>query len=115
LLGVFDDPPRPSSRIKLEGNDWALLLYTDGLIEGRSGEELSLPLAAGKVVAVRSRAGRPALRQRPYELAQASPLGYVVEVGIARIRTDDSQVVPQRRVEDVVALQRAADQGRHIL
>ena len=37
VLGVFDDAERPASRFPLIGKDWALLLYTDGLIEGRSG------------------------------------------------------------------------------
>jgi serine phosphatase RsbU (regulator of sigma subunit) len=37
VLGVFDDAERPASRFALSGTDWALLMYTDGLIEGRSG------------------------------------------------------------------------------
>ena len=37
VLGVFDDVQRPASHTRLAGRDWALLLYTDGLIEGRSG------------------------------------------------------------------------------
>jgi serine phosphatase RsbU (regulator of sigma subunit) len=37
VLGVFDDARRPASHTHLTGRDWALLLYTDGLIEGRSG------------------------------------------------------------------------------
>jgi serine phosphatase RsbU (regulator of sigma subunit) len=37
VLGVFDDAERPASHLRLPGSDWALLLYTDGLIEGRSG------------------------------------------------------------------------------
>jgi serine phosphatase RsbU (regulator of sigma subunit) len=37
VLGVFDDARRPASHTRLTGRDWALLLYTDGLIEGRSG------------------------------------------------------------------------------
>jgi serine phosphatase RsbU (regulator of sigma subunit) len=37
VLGVFDDAEWRASRIRFEGADWALLLYTDGLIEGRAG------------------------------------------------------------------------------
>jgi len=37
LLGVFPDAQWPASTVPLEGDDWSLLLYTDGLIEGRSG------------------------------------------------------------------------------
>jgi serine phosphatase RsbU (regulator of sigma subunit) len=36
VLGVFDQASHPSTRVAL-GEDWALLLYTDGLIEGRVG------------------------------------------------------------------------------
>jgi serine phosphatase RsbU (regulator of sigma subunit) len=39
VLGVFDDAQRPASRFPLTGSDWALLLYTDGLIEGRTGAD----------------------------------------------------------------------------
>jgi serine phosphatase RsbU (regulator of sigma subunit) len=39
VLGVFDDAQRPASRFPLTGSDWALLLYTDGLIEGRAGAD----------------------------------------------------------------------------
>jgi serine phosphatase RsbU (regulator of sigma subunit) len=38
VLGVFDDAHRPFSRIAFDNDDWTLLLYTDGLIEGRIGE-----------------------------------------------------------------------------
>jgi serine phosphatase RsbU (regulator of sigma subunit) len=38
VLGVFDDAQRPASRFALSGTDWALLMYTDGLIEGRRGD-----------------------------------------------------------------------------
>ncbi len=37
VLGVFEDVQRPASHTRLTGQDWALLLFTDGLIEGRSG------------------------------------------------------------------------------
>jgi serine phosphatase RsbU (regulator of sigma subunit) len=37
VLGVFDNAERPASRFRLDGTDWALLMYTDGLIEGRRG------------------------------------------------------------------------------
>jgi serine phosphatase RsbU (regulator of sigma subunit) len=36
VLGVFADARRPTTRVALPA-DWSLLLYTDGLIEGRSG------------------------------------------------------------------------------
>jgi serine phosphatase RsbU (regulator of sigma subunit) len=35
VLGVFDKASRRSTRVPLDRDDWALLLYTDGLIEGR--------------------------------------------------------------------------------
>ncbi len=38
VLGVFEDAERPSTRVVLAPADWALLLYTDGLIEGRVGD-----------------------------------------------------------------------------
>jgi serine phosphatase RsbU (regulator of sigma subunit) len=38
VLGVFDNADRPASRFPLGGPDWALLMYTDGLIEGRRGD-----------------------------------------------------------------------------
>jgi serine phosphatase RsbU (regulator of sigma subunit) len=37
VLGVFDHAHRPTTRVPLAPDDWALLLYTDGLIEGRVG------------------------------------------------------------------------------
>jgi serine phosphatase RsbU (regulator of sigma subunit) len=37
VLGVFERSQRPPTRVPVEGKDWALLLYTDGLIEGRTG------------------------------------------------------------------------------
>jgi serine phosphatase RsbU (regulator of sigma subunit) len=37
VLGVFDHANRPTTRVPLVPDDWALLLYTDGLIEGRVG------------------------------------------------------------------------------
>ena len=37
VLGVFDDAEWPASRTRFTGPNWALLLYTDGLIEGRAG------------------------------------------------------------------------------
>jgi serine phosphatase RsbU (regulator of sigma subunit) len=38
VLGVLDQANRPASQISLGPDDWALLLYTDGLIEGRVGD-----------------------------------------------------------------------------
>jgi serine phosphatase RsbU (regulator of sigma subunit) len=38
VLGVFDDAEWPACRTRLTDPGWALLLYTDGLIEGRAGE-----------------------------------------------------------------------------
>jgi serine phosphatase RsbU (regulator of sigma subunit) len=37
VLGVFESSQRPATRFRLGGPDWALLMYTDGLIEGRAG------------------------------------------------------------------------------
>jgi serine phosphatase RsbU (regulator of sigma subunit) len=37
VLGVFEQAERRASHIRLGESDWSLLLYTDGLIEGRSG------------------------------------------------------------------------------
>jgi serine phosphatase RsbU (regulator of sigma subunit) len=45
LLGVAPRPPRPYV-LEFDGDDWSLLLYTDGLIEGRVGagdERLDVP------------------------------------------------------------------------
>jgi serine phosphatase RsbU (regulator of sigma subunit) len=36
LLGVFDDLKWPANRVEL-GPDWTLVLFTDGVIEGRAG------------------------------------------------------------------------------
>jgi serine phosphatase RsbU (regulator of sigma subunit) len=36
-IGLFSDGEWPASEIELQGS-WALMLYTDGLIEGRTGE-----------------------------------------------------------------------------
>jgi serine phosphatase RsbU (regulator of sigma subunit) len=37
VLGVFVDAKRPMTKVPLDPADWSLLLYTDGLIEGRVG------------------------------------------------------------------------------
>lgn len=37
LLGVFPDACWTATTVELESEDWSLLMYTDGLIEGRSG------------------------------------------------------------------------------
>jgi len=34
---VFDNVERQASHLRLGPSDWSLLLYTDGLIEGRNG------------------------------------------------------------------------------
>lgn len=39
MLGVVPDVPRPEHRAQLPERDWAVLAYTDGLIEGRVPEE----------------------------------------------------------------------------
>lgn len=39
VLGVQPGIPRPAADFRIEGDDWALLLYTDGLIEGRAGPD----------------------------------------------------------------------------
>jgi serine phosphatase RsbU (regulator of sigma subunit) len=37
VLGVFDDAQHPPTHVRLADAGWTLMLYTDGLIEGRSG------------------------------------------------------------------------------
>jgi serine phosphatase RsbU (regulator of sigma subunit) len=37
VLGVFENAERPASHLRLGRSDWCLMLYTDGLIEGRQG------------------------------------------------------------------------------
>jgi serine phosphatase RsbU (regulator of sigma subunit) len=39
VLGVQPGIPCPTVDVRLDGDDWALLLYTDGLIEGRSAPD----------------------------------------------------------------------------
>jgi serine phosphatase RsbU (regulator of sigma subunit) len=39
VLGVLPGAARPATRIRLDAADWALLMYTDGLIEGRVGNQ----------------------------------------------------------------------------
>jgi serine phosphatase RsbU (regulator of sigma subunit) len=39
MLGVLPEVARPAHRIELPGQNWAVLLYTDGLIEGRIPDE----------------------------------------------------------------------------
>ena len=39
MLGVLPGTPYPPTRLELPGPDWAVLLYTDGLIEGRIDNE----------------------------------------------------------------------------
>jgi serine phosphatase RsbU (regulator of sigma subunit) len=38
VLGVFEHAERRASHLSLGPSDWFLMLYTDGLIEGRHGE-----------------------------------------------------------------------------
>jgi serine phosphatase RsbU (regulator of sigma subunit) len=38
VLGVFDNGERPPTRIDLGPGNWSMLLFTDGLIEGRAGD-----------------------------------------------------------------------------
>ena len=38
VLGVFERVERRASHLRLGRSDWSLLLYTDGLIEGRDGD-----------------------------------------------------------------------------
>jgi serine phosphatase RsbU (regulator of sigma subunit) len=39
VLGVLPGMDRPATRVAFDGADWALLLYTDGLIEGWAGDD----------------------------------------------------------------------------
>jgi serine phosphatase RsbU (regulator of sigma subunit) len=38
VLGVLDRAERPATEFQLDGDDWTLLMYTDGLIEGRTSD-----------------------------------------------------------------------------
>jgi serine phosphatase RsbU (regulator of sigma subunit) len=38
VLGVFDQAQRPATRTALGDGDWSLLMFTDGLIDGRTGD-----------------------------------------------------------------------------
>jgi serine phosphatase RsbU (regulator of sigma subunit) len=38
VLGVVPGRPHPSTTVPLPAEDWAVLVYTDGLIEGRTGD-----------------------------------------------------------------------------
>jgi serine phosphatase RsbU (regulator of sigma subunit) len=38
VLGVFEHAERHASEVRLPADNWSLLLYTDGLIEGRAGD-----------------------------------------------------------------------------
>jgi serine phosphatase RsbU (regulator of sigma subunit) len=63
VLGIFDTSDRPATSVALPDDDWALLLYTDGLIEGRTGngdERL-------EVSGLRSMITSPAARDLPRE------------------------------------------------
>jgi serine phosphatase RsbU (regulator of sigma subunit) len=81
VLGVFDDAHWRASRIRFAGPDWALLLYTDGLIEGRAGRgDARLNLAGlhalidrGAAAAV-SRARLPSWLAEQAERANNGPL-----------------------------------------
>lgn len=65
VLGVLDDAHRPSTTVALEPGDWSLLLYTDGLIEGRVGQgDRRLDVAGLQALIERARSqgiGRQAL------------------------------------------------------
>jgi serine phosphatase RsbU (regulator of sigma subunit) len=45
VLGVIRGAPRKFAQVDLDTPDWMLLMYTDGLIEGRSGEAGRLEVA----------------------------------------------------------------------
>jgi serine phosphatase RsbU (regulator of sigma subunit) len=38
VLGVFEHSDRPATTVRLDGEEWSLLMYTDGLVEGRFGD-----------------------------------------------------------------------------
>ena len=38
MLGVLPGVSRPTTDLELDSDDWSLLMYTDGLIEGRIGD-----------------------------------------------------------------------------
>jgi serine phosphatase RsbU (regulator of sigma subunit) len=63
LLGVRP-APRPAHEVWFDPGDWALFLYTDGLIEGRAGDE-RLDVAGLVRLVERALAGRVPLPELP--------------------------------------------------
>jgi serine phosphatase RsbU (regulator of sigma subunit) len=59
VLGVLPGQPRPATEVPLGDDDWALLLYTDGLIEGRAGEDDRLGVEGLCELLAARPAGRP--------------------------------------------------------
>jgi serine phosphatase RsbU (regulator of sigma subunit) len=62
VLGVQPGGPRPATRVELDREDWALLMYTDGLIEGWAGDVHGDRLGVDglcEVLAGRDRAATP--------------------------------------------------------
>jgi serine phosphatase RsbU (regulator of sigma subunit) len=75
VLGVFASTEHPASRIRLIGEDWALLLYTDGLIEGRSGsDDRRLDITGLHALIDQARAGGVPLDRLPSWLAERAEL-----------------------------------------
>jgi serine phosphatase RsbU (regulator of sigma subunit) len=56
VLGVFKDAQRPATTVPLEG-DWALLMYTDGLIDGRTSDGGRLNVAGLQALIASPQAG----------------------------------------------------------
>ena len=80
VLGVRPRPT-PATEVELTGDDWSLLMYTDGLIEGRTGlgdERLDVAglcrLLAGPVASDVPLAALPAWLVGQAELANGGPL-----------------------------------------
>jgi serine phosphatase RsbU (regulator of sigma subunit) len=63
VLGIFDTSDRPAIMVALPDGDWTLVLYTDGLIDGRTGNGDERLEVAG----LRSMITSPAARDLPRE------------------------------------------------
>ncbi len=86
----------------------------DRVGEQGAGEQQPLALATGQVGPVGAGGGGPTVRQFANELAQPGPRRHCVELVISCLRPYDAQVVAQRGVEDVIALQGSGHERRYV-
>jgi serine phosphatase RsbU (regulator of sigma subunit) len=70
MLGVLLGPPATPSHLPLPG-DWAILLYTDGLIEGRVGDGRLGVAGLVRLVSAHRRTGAPLAELPGWLFAQA--------------------------------------------